>query len=320
MVSTIEDLPVLIMAFQRLDNLDLIVNRCRAAGIRKIYISVDGPSPEDFGQIENHQRIVKYVSTLSEDSNLSIFAKVSEVNLGCSASVLGALDWFFSQVDFGIVLEDDCIPEISFFTFVLRGLEYLSQDSNCMIVSGSQFWASTKISSGCFLSKYPLIWGWATTKSNWKKLSDSMEAEIHRLNFRYPCLANSEDVFWNAGLRRSVLGYLDAWDAILAYVFYANNYMALLPHASLIQNIGNDQFAIHKMSRNRQIRVQTGVFNDVYIAPLNVEEMNNWMRKHIYGINPMRLVTTRSTYLRDILGLSRRICPPLKYRWRNTNN
>ena len=38
-------------------------------------------------------------------------------NLGCRNSVRKGIDWFFKYNYFGIILEDDCLPNKSFFEF-----------------------------------------------------------------------------------------------------------------------------------------------------------------------------------------------------------
>ena len=315
-MQDVKELPVLIMAFQRVDNLKLIVERCMEAGIREIYVSVDGPLPENPEQQINYRLIIQYLNLLSVNPNLRICINLNEHNLGCSVSILRALDWFFGLVDLGVILEDDCIPEVSFFSYVFDGLEYINDNAHCMIVSGSQFWRSPELKSGNVISTYPLIWGWATTKLKWHLLSDLMEKEVNMTTFHYPWLGSPDHVFWHAGLRRSVLGYIDAWDSILAFIFYRDGFEALLPHTSLISNIGNDQYAIHQMSQNRQIGIESQAYVPGERAPKIDTEMDKWIRINVYQINWVKWVTTKLTFLLDYFGMNRKVCDPLRLHWR----
>ena len=42
----------------------------------------------------------------------------SDKNLGCRLGVTRAINWFFENVDEGIILEDDCIPHLISFLIV----------------------------------------------------------------------------------------------------------------------------------------------------------------------------------------------------------
>jgi len=50
---------------------------------------------------------------------MPIIYEFSEKNLGCKIRISSGLNWVFSKVDHAIILEDDCIPDPSFFSFVV---------------------------------------------------------------------------------------------------------------------------------------------------------------------------------------------------------
>ena len=47
-------------------------------------------------------------------------AQISESNLGCKVGVVRAINWFFNNVQEGIILEDDNVAHPDFFYFFLR--------------------------------------------------------------------------------------------------------------------------------------------------------------------------------------------------------
>ena len=53
------------------------------------------------------------------DWECTIHRNIAHKNLGCQVAVSNGISWFFEQVEFGIILEDDCIVDKEFFDFVL---------------------------------------------------------------------------------------------------------------------------------------------------------------------------------------------------------
>ena len=87
-----------------------------------------------------------------------------------------AIVWFFNNEKQGIILEDDCIPSISFFMFCDELLEKYKKNKKIKVISGDN-------GSGLLPMKYfegkdysytslPLIWGWASWEDTWKEIID----------------------------------------------------------------------------------------------------------------------------------------------------
>ncbi len=55
--------------------------------------------------------------------------------------MISGLDWVFSQVESAIILEDDCLPQPSFFTFCEKMLARYSGDSRIGMVRGNNYTA-----------------------------------------------------------------------------------------------------------------------------------------------------------------------------------
>ena len=65
-------------------------------------------------------------------------------NRGCKLAVSEAITWFFEQVDAGVIMEDDCVPDSSFFPFAAELLERYAHENRVFLISGNNF---QKISS-----------------------------------------------------------------------------------------------------------------------------------------------------------------------------
>ena len=58
-----------------------------------------------------------------------VFTNFSEENQGCKLAVTRGIDWFFDNEDEGIILEDDCLPNIYFYEFCKVLLEKYRNDN-----------------------------------------------------------------------------------------------------------------------------------------------------------------------------------------------
>lgn len=113
--------PVAMLVFNRPELTARVFAAIRAARPQQLLIVADGPRnghPEDVQRCAEIRRIVEQV-----DWPCRVFRNFSETNLGCKLRVSSGLDWVFSQVEEAIILEDDCLPDYSFFRFCQEMLE-----------------------------------------------------------------------------------------------------------------------------------------------------------------------------------------------------
>ncbi len=95
--------------------------------------------------------------------------KYAERNLGLEANVELGLDWVFSQVDRAIVLEDDCIPDPTFFRFCDELLERYADDPRVWQIGGDTHLVPPEMFGGdsYAFSTWASVWGWATWADRW---------------------------------------------------------------------------------------------------------------------------------------------------------
>src|SRR5688500_9438765 len=108
--------PVLLLIFNRPDLTSRVVERLRQVSPRRLFIAADGPRPDRDGDME----LCEAARALVDDAidwPCEVYRLYRRANLGCKAAVTEAIDWFFETVDEGIILEDDCLPDITFFPF-----------------------------------------------------------------------------------------------------------------------------------------------------------------------------------------------------------
>lgn len=98
-----------------------------------------------------------------------------EENLGCRNAMSSAISWFFSEVEEGIILEDDCLPDPSFFRYCGELLERYRDDERVMNISGvNSLLRGAELGDSYYFSRYPHIWGWASWRRAWRNYSPDM--------------------------------------------------------------------------------------------------------------------------------------------------
>jgi hypothetical protein len=302
--------PVLIVGFRRSENLLQILKICKQAGIKNIFVTLDGPRTGiDRNDIHACEKtLVDFDLEFPGELRTRTF----QINQGAAQSVLGGLDWVFETEEFAVVIEDDCLPARDFFEYVSDAKRFLDSNESIFLIGGNQFVPDELTQNHWFLSEYPLIWGWATSRKKWTALRQELRKAQ---NIRMPFFISSESAFWGAGARRALSGHVDAWDTPLVYVLRMNGWKTILPGRNLVTNIGNDFAATHTILKSRWIGIETQDYERSSVAPVVNRAADHWLKKNLYKISKRHLVTTKITLLLDYLGINKKKRTPLLERW-----
>lgn len=229
----------LVITYARKDNAMRLIEQLINSGIKTIYVSIDGPKDT---QIRELQMIFKSMLQKKQAGfSGEILVWQRELNMGSGASLVASLDWVFSCEESCHVLEDDLVVTEDFFAFMNYGLEQMSTQSNLKIVTGTNpFEDMTEGKLGKV--NYPVSWGWATNRENWKILRDLIFNESPK---RLMQTKIRKSQYWKVGRKRALLGRIEAWDVPLASEMYKTTFYTLIPPVNLVRNTGFDQFAAH---------------------------------------------------------------------------
>ena len=304
---------VLIVAYRRSENLKKILDICAEKKIETIYVNLDGPKGYD--QRRDVDQCQNVINDFKKNFAGKLHVRLSSINKGSAVSVLESCDWIFQNEEFAIILEDDCLPDSSFFDFVEDSRPMLYTLNEVFSISGTQF-APPGVTKGVWaLSRYPLFWGWATTKSKWNVARHQL-ASIEMNSGREFFLNYSEYRFWKSGAIRSLDGFVDAWDLPLLYSLAINQNLHIQPGENLVKNVGVDFAATHTTKPNQWIGRECGRYTRSNVKPTLNLNLDNWLFEHFYKIKTRHVLSTRLTTLFDLLGINKRVRSPLKDRWR----
>jgi hypothetical protein len=159
--------PVVLIAFRRPEVTRRNIDALRAVAPEDLYVIVDGPRidrPEEAEQVAAVRAVIGEV-----DWPCRIHERYAAQNLGLEANVELGLDWVFSQVDRAIVLEDDCIPDPSFFAYCEELLDRYADNPNVWQIGGDRHGVAARLFEGrsYAFTTWASVWGWATWADRW---------------------------------------------------------------------------------------------------------------------------------------------------------
>ena len=235
--------PILLLIFNRPSETFQVFERIRAAQPTQLFIAADGPRKNKPGEVELCAKTRSIADKI--DWECEVKKLFREENLGCAKGVSTAIDWFFEHVEQGIILEDDCLPDLSFFTFCDELLNRYKNDKEIGAVCGfnNQLGISRTKYSYYFAQLFS-SWGWATWADRWTKYIELPEIPDETV-LNHPAIFH-----WKPEIIDTFNGKIDSWAYRWQYAFRKNNFLSIYPDISLIKNIG---FASENAAHTKQV-------------------------------------------------------------------
>jgi hypothetical protein len=261
--------PVLFLVFNRPETTEKVFQRIRQAKPRRLFVSADGPRLNKDGERERCEATRSLIRGIDWDCELH--TNYSENNLGCRVAVSSGIDWFFTNVDEGIILEDDCVPDLSFFGFCSALLDHYRNDERIMHIGGVNFQDGVTRGSGSYYySRINHVWGWATWKRAWAKYDVNVATlprmiEQHVFESIFPDRAMRD--YWMKSFDLVFKKQKDTWDIQWQYAMSINDGLAILPNQNLISNIGFDIGATHTIDSFHDLSNRPTVALEAMVHP-----------------------------------------------------
>lgn len=240
--------PVLFIVFNRPDLTRQVLARIRDAQPKQLFIAADGPREKIEGEGDLCQQCRNEVVN-GIDWDCEVKTLFQGINLGCGFGPVAAINWFFENVEQGIILEDDCLPSSCFFRFCEQMLNLYRNDTRVMSISGTNILSEWKASIyAYFFSYYGGNWGWATWKRAWQKFDPAMKLWRSDENKKYIeyILGDRTHAQRLGEWFDSAIGKeSDIWDFQWFYSRLINSGLSIVPVKNLISNIGFVPEATH---------------------------------------------------------------------------
>lgn len=292
--------PILFLVFNRPDTTARVFEAIRAARPTQLFVAADGPRPGREGE-DLRCRQVREIAT-AVDWPCTLTTLLREQNLGCKRAVSSAIDWFFQQVPEGIVLEDDCLPDPTFFGYAAELLARYRDDPCVMSISGDNFISATWTSAeSYYFSVFTHIWGWASWRRAWARYDVDMadwpaQRQAGLMQRLFPRSRRAQ-AHWTALLDRVARGEIDTWDYQWVYATWKAGCLSCMPAVNLISNIGFGPGATHTHdAEGKHADLARGSLALPLRHPAVVAasaRADAWTTRHVFGIDDSSLQLDR---------------------------
>ena len=294
-----ESQPILIFAYNRVDTLEKIIGSLPLDGDRQVIVSIDGP------KLDGTTRNSFLVRALCEQFRERFPGQVQiidrKINLGLQDHCIMAMKEFFSQFASGIVLDDDIVPNASFYKYMDYSLDRFDGNCEIKIVNGWTPLFPNETGNRPHTTKYFVSWGWGTWATFFNQvdfglinyqssgkwwLQGTLCRTAKSLGFRRYWTKRFEKIVSSSANR--------SWDWELLFELWRLNGSALSPAERLTSNMGYDDLAYHPNSGSKRQKAlarnleHNNLFNEEIVSSKHIEKL---YERKMWDLSYQRLIS-----------------------------
>ena len=228
--------PILLVVFNRPEGTRRMIDALRKVAPPRLFVAADGPRPdrpEDVERCRATRAVIDEVDWPCEVRRLE-----HDGNLGLSRAMVAAIDWFFEQVDAGVILEDDCLVHHDFLRFAGEVLDHHRDTEEVSYVTA----VNLRPHQDPVLDTYAFascghVWGWATWARTWRTFDPFLSAwPEHAERFG----RGASPLHRNLGRKFASAhsGGRHSWARALHFHVARHDGLVVVPPVNLVRNIG----------------------------------------------------------------------------------
>ncbi len=284
---------VLVVGFNRPERLLEVLERVAGAHPAELFIAIDGPrSGGDKDQVERCRRIATERNWAD-----TTHTRCRDRNLGCRRGMIDAVSWVLSHHDSAIIVEDDALPDPSFFEFSADLLEHYRHHSGVLAIAGEskvppEF---TDDATSYRFSRMGPAGAWATWADRWipfaASLGSPLAASLRRISAS-PRLSRKEKMYWSGLLSANTTRAMDSW----AYPFMLHGVLTdqvtATPNGNLVLDTGIGPDARHMRTDDVLAQQVNGMIFPLRHPMIVVvdEQAEQWSEEHEFNTSTQALV------------------------------
>lgn len=244
------EIPILLITFNRPDHTRQVLSRILEVQPQNLYVFQDGAREGNEADLEKCAQVREVIEKLTKNTAIQLYTFFSDKNLGCGPGPFAAISWFFQNVEYGIIMEDDVIPHPLFWNYMAATLPKYKDDKRIGAVLGHNYYRKySLLNSYYFTFDTEGTLGWGTYRRVWEKVQ--FDVKVDKQEFCY-----SMHKFY--GIPKSVrereathfatvlnCDRHDRWDYQLEYCLKLNGFLNLKPNSCLTSHEGDDPDATH---------------------------------------------------------------------------
>ena len=244
-----DDVPILLLGYNRPEFLAQRIQELRKIAPPLIYISIDGSN--DLTEIQINRQLSFNLKDWPIGSSIVLWRQ-SE-NLGLTLHVTSAIERVLKEHPNVIVVEDDISLSPSFYTNMIRGFRVLKENSVRGTVgafSPIKLPKKLEILNRWRKTPYFSCWGWGVSREIWEKYQVDLRKENIELSLSkskiWNGLSRTQRNVWMRRFEKIVLYPLDTWDVQVQYMSFKYDFVNIVPISRFIDNVGfSDIRSVH---------------------------------------------------------------------------
>lgn len=239
--------PVAFFVYHRLHTTAKVFERIAEARPPVLLVVGDGPRSDRSNDEEQCAAVRSLVTNPSWDCQVRL--NLSDSNLGLGKRFSSGLEWTFREVEEAVILEDDCLPDPSFFPYCDELLGRYRDDERVMMVSGDNYqFGLDRGDQSYFFSHGVGTYGWASWRRAFRHYDVLMkdwpaERKKNWLGEIWP--EPEAEHYWRDRFDATHRGEIDTWDYQWAFAMWRRRGVQVAPNGNLISYIGCVPDAVH---------------------------------------------------------------------------
>ena len=248
---------VLLITFNRPEHTRRVLSSILEAGTKDLFVFQDGIRAGRDDDMYKCAEVRRTVEELTYGRDIALHTFYSEKNLGCGAGPMTAIEWFFGQVDEGIVMEDDCLPHPDFFGYCFELLERYRNNESIRFINATLYDNKWRCNASYDFSHYMVTGAWAGWRRTWEgfdlNLKD-MDARAFRMHV-LRLTGNLAEANWWYSIVKEIQQdkrKKSYWDYQMQINLFRHSALTIHPRVNLISNIGFDGEGTHTLNNDDQ--------------------------------------------------------------------
>jgi hypothetical protein len=250
--SQLPEAPVLILAYNRPDQIQGLIDSIRPYAPKRVLVGVDGPKNTAI-DVEKVRKVVEAVEGINWTDDVQILERKS--NLGLRLAVPDAVTWAISIAGRVIVVEDDVRVSKDFFPYMNYCLDKFANEEKVGHISGYNPVPKKFITNPQYRSRtsvFPESYSWATWDRAWSKYEDGLSwaKESSLEDLRELTGSFQAAVVWKMNFSDAESGAISTWAYRWIASLWKNRLHSISPNVNLVDYRGQTEGTHTKGSRS----------------------------------------------------------------------
>ena len=285
-----DETPVLLLGYNRPEQMRALIQSLAAVKPKLILLSVDGPKMNRMRDVELVHQTQEMVNEITWEAEVR--TRFRESNLGLRKAVVDSVTWANSEYGRVIVLEDDVRAGPQLLDFLNYNLDKHEKQSEIAHINGYNLVPNDHITNpreDSRLSIYPESYAWATWSSAWSKYDDNLNwaKDVSISELKKICGTTAGAIRWKQNFLDATAGRIDTWAYRWLATIWENKLKVVSPNKN-ISNYRGWENGTHTFFKVKYQEPEIGILNiGQHVLGEQIDQSaDNWLKQRVFHESP----------------------------------